>query len=320
MTVVDWRELAADEVAPLYSEQGRVWADTLGWDLSASWAVVERARAAGALPGLVCRRANGSIAAWTFFLRQDGVLQIGALAGTGAGPVRELLEAILDSPEAAAARELTCLLYPARANALSALTRRRFVLQPHRYLARSVSEECAAPASNEMGDHLSARRWRDEDAVGCVRLLARAYGREKNGRALAPHGTLAEWAHYLGQLVQTPACGTLSPRASFVIEERATGAPVGFVLTTTVGPRTAHIAQVAVDPAWGRRGIGRSLVRMTARAAVSAGLDRLTLLVAGENDAASHLYAAEGFGEIGQFVFASRLMPVRRQVSGRHAA
>src|SRR5438128_4948512 len=113
MTIVDWRDLTADQVAPLYSEQGRAWADTLGWDLSSSWAVVERARAAGVLPGLVCRRDDRSIAGWTFFLRQDSVLQIGALVGEGASPVRELLEAILDSPEAAAARELTCLLYPA---------------------------------------------------------------------------------------------------------------------------------------------------------------------------------------------------------------
>ncbi len=320
MRIVDWRELGPETVAPLYEEQTRVWTETLGWDLGGSWAVVERARAAGALPGLVCRRGDGAITAWTFFLRQDDVLQIGALVGAGASAIRELLEAILDSPEATASRELTCLLYPARPNALSALTRRRFELRPHRYLARPTAVVDTKALPDEVAGELTLRRWRDDDAIGCVHLLARAYQNEKTGRALAPHGTLVEWARYLGQLVRTPACGTLFPKGSFVVEEHATGAPVACVLTTTVGPTTAHIAQVAVDPAWARRGVGRALVRASARAAAASNLDRLTLLVSGENERAMGMYKAEGFGEVGQFVFASRLVPVRRQSSRPQAA
>jgi ribosomal protein S18 acetylase RimI-like enzyme len=109
-------------------------------------------------------------------------------------------------------------------------------------------------------------------------------------------------------------------RASFVVEARADGAPVAFVLTTTLGPGTAHIAQVAVDPQWGRRGIGRSLVRLAASAAAADGMRRLTLLVSAENTPASCLYQAEGFDEIGRFVFASRFTPVRRQMTRRRAA
>jgi ribosomal protein S18 acetylase RimI-like enzyme len=320
MTITDWRELSPEAVAPLYAEQGAEWAGTLGWDLSGSWSVVERARAAGALPGLVCRRSNGAIAAWTFFLRQDDVLQIGALQGTGATAVRELLEAILDSPEAAAARELTCLLYPARANAVSALTRRRFELQPHQYLSRPTANVDPAGLSDAVMADATLRRWRDDDAIGCVHLLSRAYRDEKAGRALAPNGTLVEWARYLGQLVRTPACGTLVPRASFVVEDNRTGSPVGCVLTTTVGPATAHIAQIAVDPQWSRRGLGRALVRSSARAAAAEGMNTLTLLVSGENAKAVGMYSAEGFQEAGRFVFASRLMPVRRQVGPRQQA
>jgi len=320
MTIVDWRELGAAEVAPLYAEQTRAWMDALGWDLSGSWAVVERARVAGALPGMVSRRANGSMAGWTFFLRQDEVLQIGALAGSGAGPVRGLLEAILDSPEAAAARELTCLLYPPRACALSALRRRRFLLQPQRYVARSLAGWPGPSAAPQLSDPFVARLWTEDDAVGCVRLLARAYASRGAGRALAPHGTLTEWAQHLGQIVHTPACGTLMRRACFLVEERTTRAPAGFVLTTAIGPGTAHVAQLAVDPAWTRRGIGRSLVHLAARAAGSGGANRITLLMPDDNEAASRLSAAEGFEESGQIVFASRSMPVKRQVQPRRAA
>src|ERR1041384_270626 len=38
MDLVDWRELAPADVAPLYAEQADAWSNALGWDLSASWA------------------------------------------------------------------------------------------------------------------------------------------------------------------------------------------------------------------------------------------------------------------------------------------
>jgi ribosomal protein S18 acetylase RimI-like enzyme len=316
MLIVDWRELTAEQVAPLYADQGRAWADSLGWDLSASWAVVERARLAGALPGLACLSPRGAITGWTFFMRQNDVVQIGALSGRGAQSVREILEAILDSPEAAGARELTCLVYPARPNVLSALTRRRFALQPLRYFSRVVGD---VPGPDTLPAELVVRRWRDEDAVGCVRVLARAYGRDQSGRSLAPNGTLEEWAHYLGQVLRTPACGTLLPRASVVVEEQATGAIAGFLLATTVGLQTAHVAQLAVDPQWVRRGVGRTMLRTSLQGAATGGIGRMTLLVSGDNDRALPLYASEGFRETGQLVFASRLMPVRRQVHRRAA-
>ena len=320
MDLVDWRELSPEAVAPLYADQASAWSSALGWDLSVSWAAIERARAAGALPGLVCRTSADAIAAWTFFLRQGDVLQIGALVGAGATPVRMLLEAILDSPEAAGARELTCLLYPARPNAMSALSRRRFQLEAQRYLSRDLNDAGAVVAPDVLPAELVARRWLDDDAVACVRLLERAYAGEHSGRALAPNGTLEEWAAYLGQVLKTPACGILQPHASVVIEERSTLLPVGFILVTRVGPRTAHIAQIAVDPRWRGRGAGRTLVGKAAKAAAAAGLDRLTLLVADENDRAARLHSAEGFAEVGQLVFAHRRMPVRRQHTVRSAA
>src|SRR5436190_4436 len=107
MMIVDWRQLTAEQVAPLYTEQTRAWTTSLGGGLSAPWAVRGPGRAAGARPGLASIDARGRIAGGTCIMRQDGVVQIGALAGRGAGPVRELLEGILDAPESAGARELT---------------------------------------------------------------------------------------------------------------------------------------------------------------------------------------------------------------------
>jgi ribosomal protein S18 acetylase RimI-like enzyme len=313
MNITDWRELEPARILPLYEQQGREWTETLGWDLTPSWNVIERARAAGMLPGFVSMNSRGVIDGWTFYMRQNDVVQIGALVGHGATPVRDLLEAILDAPEATGASELTCLLYPARPNALSALTRRRFVLQRLRYFVQEGPAD--ASSSISLPSELTARRWRDEDAVACVRVLARAYGQGEAGRSLAPHGTLDEWAHYLGQVLRTPACGVLLPRASFVVEDRAAGMPVGFLLTTTVGPATAHVAQIAVDPSWSRRGVGRMLLRLAVRAAATEKMDRTTLLVSGHNDAALRLYSSEGFAESTEVVFASRPMPIRRQAS-----
>jgi ribosomal protein S18 acetylase RimI-like enzyme len=110
------------------------------------------------------------------------------------------------------------------------------------------------------------------------------------------------------------------PRASFVAEDRSSGSIAAFLLATTIGPDTAHVAQLAVDPRWVRQGAGRALIRHVSRAAAAEGFRRLSVLLPGESAPAMRLLASEGFLESSQVVFASRTMPVRRQVTTRRVA
>ena len=59
MICLDWRDEAPEVLVPLYAAERRRWAQQLGWDLGPSLRLVEQARVAGDVPGLVLRDSRG---------------------------------------------------------------------------------------------------------------------------------------------------------------------------------------------------------------------------------------------------------------------
>ncbi|MBU1226404.1 MAG: GNAT family N-acetyltransferase [Actinobacteria bacterium] len=78
------------------------------------------------------------------------------------------------------------------------------------------------------------------------------------------------------------------------VVRKAGGGLAGFAVTG-VGVTIAYLQRLAVDPAAQRRGIGRSLVRSSARWASREGARSLLLNTQLENEPAIRLYESEGF-------------------------
>lgn len=81
---------------------------------------------------------------------------------------------------------------------------------------------------------------------------------------------------------------------SLVHVARAEDGLAGFAITG-VGRTLAYLQRVAVDPRWQGQGIGRSLVRTSARWAKKQGARALMLNTQTDNEPAIALYDAEGF-------------------------
>jgi len=73
------------------------------------------------------------------------------------------------------------------------------------------------------------------------------------------------------------------------------------LLSARVGGRTARIYSLAVDPAQGRRGVGRALLQACERFARAHGREALRLEVRYDNPAAIALYEKIGFRPFGQY-------------------
>jgi ribosomal protein S18 acetylase RimI-like enzyme len=78
------------------------------------------------------------------------------------------------------------------------------------------------------------------------------------------------------------------------VVRNASGGLAGFAITG-VGVALSYLQRVAVDPANQGRGIGRSLVRTSARWAQRKGARALMLNTQADNEPALQLYATEGF-------------------------
>jgi ribosomal protein S18 acetylase RimI-like enzyme len=305
----DWRHAPADLVARLFEAERHRWIDALHWDAAPGFRALESARATGQAAGLIANDAAGRVLGWTYYGLQNRRLQIGGLVADSGEVTRQLLDGVLKAPEADMANEVLCFAFPASASLEGALSRRRFEVRRYLYLRKTLSPTPDAAAPPAATDHV--RPWTEDDAVDTVRLMARAYAGVPGARAFAPKGTLEEWAHYLAQLIKTPACGTFLPGASFTVQHPADDRVRGVVLTTTLQRDTAHVAQLAIDPAYRRRGLSRSLLQAVAARAAAAGQWRLTLLVAEDNEPARRLYESLGFTPHGHFLFATRTAPNR---------
>ena len=305
--IENWQAVQAGLLSPVYDAECRRWDTALGWDFAPSCRIVEEGRQDGRVPGLVAREGDGRLAGWCFYVLHDGLLQIGALAGDRPEVLGGLIRATLATPDAAAARGVTCFLFPASAHLGRTLERYQFAVEPHAFLARDwpIGTEGTVPDIGSSIDGLCWRALEGVDVETIASLMALSFAGQEDARCYAPDGRLDQWTHYVGQLLLTPACGRFLPAASFALEA-ADGSAVGAVLTTAIGSRTAHVAQIVVHPHYRGRGLARCLIEAGAGAAARAGLPGISLLVARSNDGACRLYGRMGFVERAVFLSGRR--------------
>ncbi len=308
MIVEDWRDAEPAVVGNLFETEAARWDRSLEWDSRASWAIVEDGRRRGNVSGWILRSGTGEVHGWTYYLLHDGELQIGGLTATRSSDYRLLLDRVLDSPEASRAAWVSAFVFPALPSLVSALSRRRFAVRRSLYLRRVLAPGLDNPTLPE-GRRL--RRFASRDTFPAARLLATAYDGVPGAGCFAPHGRLDEWAQYLRQLIETPACGHWLPEASFVVEDPGSLRLAAAVLVTRLSAVAAHVAQIAVAADARGQGLGDLLLAHAGTAAISAGHSCMTLMVDEENAAARALYARHGFEERSAFVYARRRGQVR---------
>lgn len=83
-------------------------------------------------------------------------------------------------------------------------------------------------------------------------------------------------------------------RSTILVIRNPEGVPAGFAIIG-FGHAIAYLQRVAVHPDWQGQGMGRSLVRISAKRAKAAGAKAMLLNTQFDNEAAIALYESEGF-------------------------
>lgn len=294
MIVADWRNADAALVRSCYDREAEHWQRQLGWDTEQTWSTVEEARVTWGLPGLLAldgTRVDG----WAFYTRDDDILQLGGLVTESGDATARILDEVLKAATQAALPTVSCFLLERAADLRTELERLGFEVEPFLYLAAPLPL-IAAPST-------TGGAWRDDDVDAAAGLLKASYSAHA-ARHFAPHGTAEEWQHYVSRMIEQTACGVFDPHATRVVRQQCTLRALA--LMTTIGPRTAHLAQMVVHPNERGKGLAAQLLKEAAGLAASAGSEEMTLLVGESNLAARRLYDRLGFTPRASFVAARR--------------
>lgn len=142
---------------------------------------------------------------------------------------------------------------------------------------------------------LELGRWTPQDYQPAGELIHACYLHHMDSEINDQYRTLHGSLRFLHNIVRFPGCGVFEPNFSWVLRERGSKLPVGAVLCSRVGPRTAHVTQLCVSPARRGQGLGRLLMRQSAESLARAGFDAMTLTVTEANAPALALYGSLGF-------------------------
>lgn len=312
--LVPWAFAEPAAMTRAFAGEADRWRRALAWETANLWAGIARARETGQLPGLAALRDDGRLAGWTYFLRRDDDLQVGALSADTPADTAALVDGVLARPEAGRAGRLLLFAFCDAPDCNVVLSGRGFAVEDYLYLER--------PVGARQGPALPGRSWAAGDLEATVALLRAAYPMADPLRPFASDGQPAAWRRYVDDLVEGDGCGRYRPQQSVVVPGAA-GTLDAAALVTDLGVGSAHLAQIAVRPERQGQGLATALVEEVGRRCAEAGAVRLTLLVAAANTAARQLYARTGFVPRARFTCAVRVTAAagaRRAAAGQAAA
>jgi len=152
----------------------------------------------------------------------------------------------------------------------------------------------ARPAAPLPGAGAALEPLAREDLPAVAEILLRTHAH----RGDPPPGALNQRdfvTSLLGKILDGEICGLFQPEASFRIRAPGSGALLGFVLSTRMGPDQGHVAEIAVEPSAGRQGLGSALLAGAVTALAGHGCRRIHLAVDLDNRVAVHWYQRMGF-------------------------
>jgi len=143
--------------------------------------------------------------------------------------------------------------------------------------------------------------WRHGDLPEAGRIMAEIHAAMDQVPPGPLHHSPEGAASLLERVVAHEDCGAFQPGASFVAREPGTGALLGFILATRMGPDQGHVAQVAVAARARQRGLAAALMAAAMASLRAAGCPTTHLAVTADNAPAIALYRSLGFVERHRF-------------------
>jgi len=306
--ILDLRHFAAPALRAVLEAEGELWEQRLHWDYRASARLLMQYLDNHMLPGYAAIEER-QVMGYVFCVYEETKAVIGdvfAIPGTSgeanAGPepangaaktlLRHLLELLLNSPHVDRI-ESQLLLHPSGSFAAE-FRKGGFEMYRRLFLVQPLEGRWGAPRAELPGD-LELRPWRETDLAAAARLIYESYSGHPDSLINDQYRSVNGSMRFLNNIVHYAGCGNFSAQASHVIVERGRRDLVALVLGSRVSPRSGHLTQVCVHPAYRRRGLARVLLNVAAFHFMRLGATEISLTVTEANSGAIDLYEDEGY-------------------------
>jgi ribosomal protein S18 acetylase RimI-like enzyme len=185
-----------------------------------------------------------------------------------------------------------------------------FVIYPRLFLGCDIrrpkivterTDQAEETHSPSLPPELILTAWTPQDYQAAGELIYASYVGHTDALINDQYRTLHGSLRFLHNIVRFPGCGTFEATFSWMLRDRKTGALVGMVLCSRVGPQVAHVTQLCVAKAYRGRGLGLALLQQSADVLLRAGFEAITLTVTEANVPAVQLYKRFGFSLMHRF-------------------
>jgi len=306
MQIVDLRQIASRQLAPLFEEEQLRWIEELHWDYRPSLQLIRKFIDAKSLAGRAALE-DGAPVGYGFYVLDETKGLIGGLyvspkfdhLRAGERLLREILEEMRAMPRL---QRIEAQIIPFGATLDRALEIEAFRLYTRQFMLLPLKDARLSGAPVPLGLRLEC--WDDRYFEPCARLIRQAYAGHVDSEINDQYRDDAGALKFLKNIIILPGCGQFKPEASFLVRPEGSDSLAAAVLTSTVSAGVGHITQLCVTPAFQGQHLGLRLMDAAIQALKSLRYNALSLTVTSLNAPAVRLYEKLGFHTVKKFAAA----------------
>lgn len=303
--IIDIRRFEARQFSELLEAESSAWRNTLRWDFADSVRIINSCLRDKRLSGYALVD-EGKIHGYCFFFYDGAKGIVGDLyvrpGLVDAGQERELLEHALETLLATPGlRRIEAQLPHYERERLTPCFSARgfqsylrcFMSLPLKHYALHSSEP---PLDSRWErEELELTSWQKRFNNDAAEMLYHSYQNHVDALINDQYASTLGATRLIENILHNQGCGDFLPHVSRMAIHTPTQKLAGILTVTRVRPRTAHIPQVGVGPAFQGLGVGTAMMEAAFRDLRDDGFEEITLTVTEANSGAVRLYKKLGF-------------------------